>query len=106
MATKHSSIQEDSYSYDLSSPNVATFDVNWTGTWGIVDALGAGNTVLATGALAISTDQTKLEMRILPADTDAIPVGNYYLVVEITNTAIGFNQEVMQDRLVIKAQGV
>ncbi len=106
MALKHTIIQGDSYAYDFSSPSVPTFDGDWSGTWGIVDVLGVGNNVLATGALAISTDSTKLEMRIAPADTDSIPVGSYILVVEITNSAAGFNQEVMQDKLTITAQGV
>jgi hypothetical protein len=99
------SIQGDSIAYDFYTDSIDTFDSDWGGSWAIVDTIPPTNT-LATGSLSISGDQTKLEARILPADTDAIPVGKYYLVVEINNSVISFNQEVMQSKLIIKAQGI
>lgn len=105
MATRHHVVQGDSYSYDITSVSVPTFDVNWTGKWSIVDKLGSDGTELATAALAISGDSTALEMRILPMHTETIPVGWYYLVIEVTNSSIGFNQEIMQDMFEIKPQG-
>lgn len=106
MAVKHEIIQGDSYSYDITCAEVPTFDVNWTGKWAIVDKLGADGTIFSEGLLAISGDSSALEMRIKPAESAIVDPGKYYLVVEVTNTVLEFNQEIMQDALTIKKQGV
>jgi len=100
------SIQGDSMAYDFYSDDIETFDADWGGSWAIVDAIPATQAPLATGQLALSGDFKKLEARILPDDTNTIPVGKYYLVVEINNNTINFNQEVMQEKLILKPQGI
>ena len=104
--TKHSCIQGDSYAYDYVSPSIPSFDGNWSGAWAIVDKLGAGRVTLASGILNASTDTTALEMRITPADTSPIAEGDYYLVVQVTNTTISFNKEIVQDPFKITSQGI
>lgn len=104
--TKHTCIQGASYSYDYWTPDYETLDDDWTGKWAIVDLLGTSNTELATGSLSKNTDNTKFQLRILPADTNTIPPGDYVLVVEITNIALGFSNEVAQDKFTITPQGV
>ena len=100
----HSLIQGDSFAYDFSSKAVDSFEVDWAGDWAIVDSLGG--TTIASGTLGKSADYTKMELRILPAETAAITPGKYILVVQINNDTIGFKQEVMQDRLTITEQGI
>ena len=111
MSTTHECIQGSSFSYDFSCDQLSTFDADWGGTWAVVDKLedktvGDTATVFANGALALSGDNTKLELRIAPNETNVIPVGFYYLVVEINNAVIGFSQEVMQDEFEVKQQGI
>ena len=105
MATRHHVVQGDNYSYDVTSLAVPTFDGTWGGKWAIVTELGAAGVEMATGALDISGDTTALEMRILPAQTTPIVVGWYFLVIEVTNVTLGFNQEIMQDMFEITPQG-
>ncbi len=105
MATKHTCVQGDSYAYDFSSTSIAAFDADWTGKWAIIDELGDAGTTLASGTMLASTDESKMELRILPTDT-AIALGVYKLIAEITNASISFNKEVMQDQFTITAQGI
>jgi len=111
MATTHKCVQGDSFAYDFSCKEVPIFDANWGGLWSIVDSLddvSDGNNIVsrANGSLVRSSDDTKLELRVQPAQTNAIPVGTYYLVVQATNSSIGFNQEIMQDEFEITEQGI
>lgn len=111
MATKHGCIQGSNFSYDISCDEVPTFDNDWVGSWAIIEALDDLTdtndiVVLSSGALALSTDNSCLELRILPADTEVIPVGFYTIVVQVSNSTIGFSQEVMQDSFEIKPQGI
>lgn len=106
MAKSLECIQGDSFSYDFSTTSITTFDANWGGSWAIVDAIPPVAAPLATGTIVRSSDNTKMELRVLPADTNTIPVGSYFLVAELTNATIGFNQEVMQESFKITAQGI
>lgn len=106
VATRHTCIQGDSYAYDFSSKDISSFDTNWSGKWAIVDKLGVGRVSLASGVLSKSGDLTRLEMRIAPADTNTIPIGNYFLIVEVTNASISFNKEIVQDPFKITEQGI
>ncbi len=106
MATKHKCVQGDSYAYDYYSNDIPVFDTSWSGSWAIVDKLGTGRSSLASGVLNKSTDETKLEMRITPADTNSIAEGNYFLIVQVTNPSISFNKEIVQDPFEITAQGI
>ena len=106
----HSIIQGDDYDYDYSLSTYKQLDGNWGGTWAIILKSEFGTdyiTPLATGALSVSADNKRLQLRIPPADTNNIPLGAIYmLIVEITNNAIGFNREIIQDSLIIKPQGI
>lgn len=111
MATKHKCVQGASFAYDLSCDEVPTFDVNWGGSWAIVDALDDLTdqddlVTRASGALVLSGDSTKLELRVPPTATNAIPVGSYKLVAQVLNASIGFSDEVMQDSFEITEQGI
>lgn len=103
---QHTVIQGDSYFLDFKTASYPTFDVNWTGSWSIVDALGSAGSSVASGSLAISSDSKFLEMRIAPADTEAIPPGDYYLVVQVENTTLSFRREIVQETLEITDQGI
>lgn len=103
---KRTNIQGDSYSIDFSLKSGDTLGGDWSGQWAIVDMLGTGRTTLASGVLGQSTDQLKFEMRIVPADTQSIAVGDYFLVVQVTNTTINFNKEIIQDEFKITKQGI
>ena len=111
MATKHSCIQGSSFAYDFTCDDITTFDTGWTGQWAIVkslDDVSDGNdiTPLASGSLTKSDDSTAMQLRITPTDTSSIPVGYYYLVVQVSNTSINFSDEIMQDQFEIKKQGI
>lgn len=103
---KHTCVQADSYSYNFVPKSGIILDSNWTGSWAIVDKLGVGRTTLASGILGKDTGETLFEMRISPADTGAITVGTYYLVVQVTNVTLGFNKEIVQDQMKITEQGI
>ena len=103
---KHTCVQGDSYAYDYTPKSGDTLDANWSGKWAIVDKLGAGRTSLASGNLAKNSGETSFEMRIIPSDTSAVAVGTYYLVVQVTNTSINFNKEIVQDSFEITKQGI
>jgi len=103
---KHSLIQGDSFAYDYSLKSGDDFDDNWSGTWAIVDKLGDGRISLATGTLTRSVGLKKFELRVTPASTNTIPVGDYKLVVQMTNPVINFNSEIVQDNMKITAQGI
>lgn len=97
-------VQGDSYWKDFSSPDVSSFDANWTGSWAITQSIGG--TVLASGTLSKSTDLKKFYLRVPPAATAALPVGSYYLIVQIDNTVLGYRKEVQQELFSIIAQGI
>ncbi len=103
---KHSLVQGDSFAYDYSLKSGDDFDDNWTGTWAIVDQLGAGRSTLASGTLTRSSGLKEFELRVTPASTNTIPVGDYKLVVQMTNSVINFNNEIVQDDMKITAQGI
>jgi len=104
MSIKHECIQGDSFAYDFSSPDIPTLDVNWTGSWAIVVNLGDAAT--ASGTLALSSGNDALELRITPAETEALALGAYILIVEIANATLSYKREVMQDKFTVKLQGI
>lgn len=104
MATKIT--QGDSYWKDFSSPTIPTFTSEWAGVWGIVESTGTEDVVKATGILTRSSDNTKLQVRILPTDTEDLPPKNYNLVVKVFNPTIGFKREVLRETITILKQGL
>lgn len=109
MAT-HKIIQGDDYAYDYSLSSYKTLDAGWGGTWAIIRKSEFGTdsiTPLATGAITVSSDKKRLQVRVLPDDTESIPLGAIYmLIVEATNDSINFRREIAQDSLSITAQGI
>jgi hypothetical protein len=103
---KHTLIQGDSFAYNYSLKNGDDFDSNWNGTWAIVDRLGDGRQTLASGLLSLSSDNKYFELNIIPSATSSVAVGDYKLVVQLTNTSINFNKEIVQDDMKITAQGI
>ncbi len=102
-------VQGDSIAYDFGCNELEEFDANWTGLWGIVSRLkseGDVDVLLAGGSLTRSTDLQQLELRVPPVDTAGIAVGTYYLVAQISNSALSFRQEVMQELLDVVQQGL
>lgn len=97
-------VQGDSYWKDFSSPDVSTFDADWTGSWAIASTIGG--TALASGSLTKSTDTSKFYLRVPPSATASLPVGSYYLIVQIVNTVLGYKKEIQQEQITITAQGI
>lgn len=111
MATKHTCIQGSNFAYDVSCDEIETLDINWVGAWAIIDELDDLTdqddlVTHATGSLVLSTDLKSLELRILPADTSALPVAFYTIVVQVANATLGFSEELMQDSFEITPQGI
>lgn len=94
----------DCYWEDFDSTSVANLDSAWVGTWGIVKSLGT--LPIISGPLNKSVDLKKFQLRILPEHTSPLAVGNYILVVQITNTTVGFNKEVAHRSITITEQGL
>ena len=97
-------IQGDSIAKDWTSPDVPEFDISWTGVWAIVATIGS--VPLATGSMTTSDDGTAMLVRVLPADTNTLAPGEYFLISQISNATLGFRREVGQERIVIKQQGI
>ena len=112
-------IQGDSSdTYTFESSDIGTFDANWSSKYAIVPALG--ETAVLSGTLQKNVEtvdalaDTQFILSLLPYQTQSLAVGNYILCVEITQVAdpnaspvlVTYRKEVMQERLVIKKQGV
>ena len=104
-AKKHTCIQGDSYSYKYTPKTGFELTSDWTATWAIVDKLGTGRTTLSSGSLSIDDDDAYFELEIAPSSTN-IAVAEYYLIVEITNSTIGYNKEVAQEVFEVTEQGI
>lgn len=107
----HSCIQGDSFRYDISIDEFPVLDTYWEGSWAIVKKLddkvdGDDIETLVFGDLIKSADSKKFEIHIFPNMTDALPVASYLLISELTNTSLGYNKEVMQDKFAITKQGI
>lgn len=97
-------VQGDSYWKDFTSPDVSSFDANWSGSWAI--SATVGGTALASGALTKSTDLSTFYLRVPPASTAGLTAGNYFLIVQIENSTIGYRKEVQQEAITIVTQGI
>ena len=95
-------IAGDSYWKDYTSPQVETFDSNWTGSYAIAATIGG--TALASGSISKSLDQTAWEVRI-PGTATAQTPGDYYLIIQFKNSVTGFCREI-QEPMQITAQGI
>ncbi len=104
--SKHDCVQGDSFAFDFTAKELEEFDPNWGGSWAIKESIDKSAVPLASGTLSVSGDNKKLELRITPTDTETIPVGKYFLIVEVTNDSAEFKQEIMQDQFEIMVQGI
>ena len=106
MATQktHECIQGDHFSYDFTSPAIDEFDQNWYGAWSIVSALGESPE--SSGTVEPSVSKESMELRIKPTDTNIITVGDYLLIVQLSNDTLYFNKEIMQDIFIVLPQGI
>ena len=104
-------VQGASFGYDVTCDEVPVFDTNWVGSWAIVAGLdditdGDDLVTLASGPLVHSADDKVLEVRILPTETNIIPVDEYVLVVQVVNAVLDFSEEVVQEPFLILEQGI
>jgi hypothetical protein len=83
----------DSYWKDYISPQVPTFDSNWSASYVIVASLGS--VASATGTIDKSLDQSSWEVRVPGTHTAQTP-GDYFLVVQFKNTLTGFCKEITE----------
>lgn len=97
-------IQGDSYAADIKAKSGALLSTSWSGKWAIVATLGA--TPVVDGALLYGTNGEYLALRILSSDTADIPIGKYYLVVQVDDTEVGYHKEIVQRQIIITAQGI
>ena len=100
--------QGDSLWIDITCDNVTTIDptwANWSGSWTI--AATVGGDALLSGAIGKSSTTGLFQLRIGPSSTSgwsALPVGNYFLTMQIDNTTADYRHE-EQVKLVIQTQG-
>lgn len=104
-------IQGDSSDiYQFSSAEVATLDTNWTANYNVLAVLGDQSSMLLSGNLDKSVDEAYFIFQLLPADTEQLDVGKYYLSIQIQQDngsgTLLFRKEVMQAKLIITKQGV
>ena len=100
-------IQGDSYSVDIMRRTGETFNDTWSGKWVFVTNLGDA-VPLVSGVITPLIGALLLPLRIRSEDTETLPVGKCFLVVEIKSTEVtqNYSREVMQQPIVITAQGI
>lgn len=98
-------VKGDSYAQDISSVDVISLDSNWIGKWALVSKIGATEAILE-GDLTKSVDLKYFYLRILPAQTETLTEGKYYLVVQVENTSTNFRAEIQQVEFRVTKQGI
>lgn len=96
--------QGDSLAQDIECADLPTYDLNWNGVWGITKSIGL--TPIIQGNLTFSDDYKYLCLRILPAETDSLAAGKYYLIVRVNNDTTNFSQQIQRQELVIEKRGI
>jgi hypothetical protein len=97
-------IQGDSFSADISRATGGVFSNTWSAKWVIARTLGA--TPISSGEITLIETLDIIPLRIYSADTENIPPGRYVLVVQVSDSATMFQKEVIQQPIVITAQGI
>lgn len=82
--------QGESFKMRFTNKKITALD-DFTAVWGIYQA--AGKPALRTGTLSLNPTPLSFELSITHNVTYYLPVGKYFLVVQITNTVLGFEQE-------------
>lgn len=100
-------IQGDSSDiYEFSSDDFPDLgDVNWVSSWNIREK-NIDGVVLASGELTKKTDLTAFVFQVLPTESSTITPGKQFLTIEVKNTSVNFNLEIVQCYITIKKQGV
>jgi len=99
--------QGDSIWIDVTGDALSTVDGvwdNWTGSWAIAATIGA--IPVASGAMSKGTTIGTFQIRIGASVMEDVPVGKYYLIVQVENSTVDYRQEIAQEKLEIVAQGI
>lgn len=96
--------QGDSLAQDIDCEDLEIFDAEWNGVWAITKTIGG--TPALQGTLTFSNDFKLLCMRVLPAQTDTLTAGKYFLVTRVNNPTTGFSQQIQRQELVIYKKGI
>jgi hypothetical protein len=107
MVETYTRVQGASLWLNITCDNIADIDMvwtNWSGKWSIVSAIGSP--ALLSGTMTKGTIGL-FYLRIGPAVTgwNTLPPGKYFLLTQIENTTVDYNNE-DQDKLTIKPQGL
>lgn len=108
MAKTYKVYQNDSLRINIPHDTAIAIDptwTNWSGLWNISETIGS--TSLLSGTISRSTTEGTFELRIGPATTagwSALPVGTYWITIEINNTSVDYKKEI-QGKLIISTQG-
>lgn len=102
----HTIKQGDSLWLDITGTidDVDTVWANWAGLWAIVPAIGG--TATASGSLTKTVTTGKFRFNLPTAVSAALAVGEYFLILQVENTSVDYRQEIAQDRLTVKTQGI
>jgi hypothetical protein len=103
---KYENKQGDSFWLAISG-DIAQVDptwANWSGEWGIVAKIG--DTPLVSGSLAKETAIGEFRFQLSLAASASLPLGNYYLILQISNVTADYRKEISQDKFIVTAQGL
>lgn len=98
--------QGDSLWLDITGTvdDVDTDWANWSGAWAIVPAVGSA--AISEGSLTKTATTGKFRFNLPTAVSAALAVGEYVLIMQVENTSVDYRQEISQDRLIVKTQGI
>ncbi len=100
--------QGDSIWIDVAGEGLAEVDAawdNWTGEWAIIRSLD-DRTPIVSGAMAKGATIGDFRMRAGATAMAAVDPGDYLLVLQISNAAADYRQEIAHEKLLISMQGV
>lgn len=100
--------QGDSIWIDIEGINLDQVDPvwdNWSGSWAIIPSL-EDPTPLAQGALGKKASLGLFTVRIGKSVMNNLAKGTYALVVQVDNVNLDYQQEIAQEKLVVKPQGI
>lgn len=100
--------QADSLWIDYDAPNWSIIDDTW-GNWTGVYEISAteSSSPLVTGNLSKSATSGIFQLRLNSSNSSwtALPVGKYKLMIQISNSSVGYREERI-DSLTIRTQGI
>lgn len=96
-------VQGDSYTERITAAGIADF-TGWSGRWALVPNLGADP--LASGMLTVEEGGGALLAHLPAGTTESAEPADYVWVVEVTNQASDYRQEVRQEVFKLGKQGL